>query len=134
MAAQAGVRVQKEKEYLYEHSNILGFKAFCNFCLSNNIKILYASSSSVYCDNISKNFVKIAKLKPKSKYGLSKLANENYAGKIASESDISIIGLRFFSVYGPYGRPDMAYFLFTEALKKSKNINLNNNGLIWLGI
>ncbi len=132
LAAQAGVRVKKDKEHLYEHSNIKGFKAFCSFCKLNNIsKIIYASSSSVYCDSTREKFCENkSELKPKSKYGLSKLLNENYASKICNESDISIIGLRFFSVYGPYGRPDMAYFLFTEALKNSKSIYLHNKGLM----
>ncbi len=132
LAAQAGVRVKKDKEHLYTHSNIHGFKAFCSFCKLKNIsKIIYASSSSVYSDSNSKKFSENrSELKPKSKYGISKLVNENYASKICNESDISIIGLRFFSVYGPYGRPDMAYFLFTEALKNSKIINLNNKGLM----
>ena len=130
LAAQAGVRVQKDKEHLYEHSNRIGFEAFCEFCQKKQItRIIYASSSSVYSDSHTKKFIEEkTKLKPKSKYGVSKLANEIYASKIAAQSDCSLIGLRFFSVYGPLGRPDMAYFLFAEAIKNQDLIFLNNNG------
>ena len=130
LAAQAGVRVTKEKEYLYEHSNVKGFKSFCNFCHKNNInKILYASSSSVYSDLNKGKFCETSTLlKPKSKYGKSKLLNEIYASKLVKTSDMSMAGLRFFSVYGPFGRPDMAYYAFTKAIKNKEVINLNNNG------
>ena len=130
LAAQAGVRVNKEKEYLYEHSNINGFKSFCKFCEKEGIKkIIYASSSSVYSDSHTKKFIEDeTQLIPKSKYGASKLANELYAKLFTSKTNISMIGLRFFSVYGPVGRPDMAYFLFTEAIKNNDFIFLNNDG------
>ena len=130
LAAQAGVRVSKEKEYLYEHSNIEGFISFCNYCKENNInKILYASSSSVYADINDNKFCEDSSLiNPKSKYGKSKLANEMHASELINSCDLSMVGLRFFSVYGPYGRPDMAYYAFTEAIKEKGIINLNNNG------
>ena len=130
LAAQAGVRVQKNKEYLYAHSNINGFKSFCNFCKMMNIKkIIYASSSSIYSDSEDAKYQEInTKLKPKSLYGESKLANEKYASKFSKENNISFIGLRFFSVYGPYGRPDMAYYSFSNSLIKNKPIYLNNRG------
>ncbi len=130
LAAQAGVRVPKEKEYLYEHSNIEGFKSFCNFCKRAKIdKILYASSSSVYADINDSKFCEISTpLSPKSLYGKSKLANEIYASELIKTDDLSLVGLRFFSVYGPFGRPDMAYYAFTKAIKEQKTINLNNNG------
>tara|TARA_B100002019_G_scaffold175097_1_gene151311 strand:- start:902 stop:1852 length:951 start_codon:yes stop_codon:yes gene_type:complete len=130
LAAQAGVRVPKEKEYLYEHSNIEGFKSFCNFCKRVKIdKILYASSSSVYADENDSKFCEISTpLRPKSLYGKSKLANEIYASELIKTDDLSLVGLRFFSVYGPFGRPDMAYYSFTKAIKEQKTINLNNNG------
>ena len=130
LAAQAGVRVQKEKEYLYKHSNIEGFKSFCKLCNNGKVdKILYASSSSVYADiNNSKFCETSTPLKPKSLYGKSKLANEIHASQLINNSDLSFVGLRFFSVYGPYGRPDMAYYAFTKAIKENKTINLNNNG------
>ncbi len=130
LAAQAGVRVPKEKEHLYKHSNINGFESFCNFCKKNNIKkILYASSSSVYSDINEGKFCEASTpLKPKSKYGESKLSNEIYASNFIKSYDASIIGLRFFSVYGSFGRPDMAYFAFSKAIKDEEIINLNNNG------
>ena len=130
LAAQAGVRVSKEKQHLYKHSNIDGFESFCNFCKKNNIKnILYASSSSVYSDNNEGKFCEASTpLKPKSKYGESKLSNEIYASNLIKSYDASIIGLRFFSVYGPFGRPDMAYYAFSRAIKDKEIINLNNNG------
>jgi UDP-glucuronate 4-epimerase len=130
LAAQAGVRVPKEKEYLYESSNIEGFKSFCNFCRQKKInKILYASSSSVYSDTNKEKFCEEkALLKPKSKYGKSKLLNEIYASELINSYDASMVGLRFFSAYGPFGRPDMAYYAFTKAIKEQRTISLNNQG------
>jgi UDP-glucuronate 4-epimerase len=130
LAAQAGVRVSTDKEHLYRITNILGFQAFCNFCNSHQInKIIYASSSSVYCDYHTRLFSEEkTRLNPKSKYGISKLQNEVFATKFSKSMKISFIGLRFFSVYGPLGRPDMAYYLFTDAIKKKKTIFLNNGG------
>jgi UDP-glucuronate 4-epimerase len=130
LAAQAGVRVGSDKEYLYELSNTLGFQSFCNFCNFNQIKkVIYASSSSVYCDSHTKLFSEEkTRLNPKSKYGISKLQNEMFATDFSKSMKMSFIGLRFFSVYGPLGRPDMAYYLFTDAIKKKKTIHLNNRG------
>tara|TARA_B100001287_G_C22648054_1_gene513760 strand:- start:137 stop:1090 length:954 start_codon:yes stop_codon:yes gene_type:complete len=130
LAAQAGVRVKKEKQHLYEHSNIFGFESFCEFCIANKVKkVLYASSSSVYADSASRKFTEnVTNLNPKSLYGQSKLLNETYASELVGKYDISIIGLRFFSVYGPLGRPDMAYYLFTKALKNNLPVQLHNNG------
>lgn len=130
LAAQAGVRVPNEKKYLYEYSNVNGFKSFCDFCKKKDInRIIYASSSSVYNDIKHSKFCEATTpLNPRSAYGRSKLANELHASELVNSSDLSIVGLRFFSVYGPYGRPDMAYYAFAEAIKKRKLINLNNNG------
>ena len=130
LAAQAGVRVSKDKEYLYESSNIDGFKSFCNFCIEKDInKIIYASSSSVYSDTDKGKFCEYeTSLRPKSKYGKSKLLNEIYASELIKSHDLSMVGLRFFSVYGPFGRPDMAYYSFTKAIKENKTISLNNEG------
>tara|TARA_B100002019_G_scaffold62783_1_gene53843 strand:- start:21119 stop:22069 length:951 start_codon:yes stop_codon:yes gene_type:complete len=130
LAAQAGVRVSKDKEYLYESTNIQGFKAFCNFCKEKDIdKIIYASSSSVYSDTAKRKFCEEETfLQPKSKYGLSKLSNEIYASEFVKSSNLSMIGLRFFSVYGPFGRPDMAYYSFTKAILEDTTISLNNEG------
>ena len=130
LAAQAGVRVSKDKEYLYESSNIAGFKSFCNFCREKDInKVLYASSSSVYSDGDNGKFSEHeTSLKPKSEYGKSKLLNEIYASELIKSFDLSMVGLRFFSVYGPFGRPDMAYYSFTKAIKENRTISLNNEG------
>ena len=130
LAAQAGIRVPKEKEHLYEHSNVDGFVNFCDLCKQNKIKrIIYASSSSVYSDKIKDKFSESrTNIEPKSKYGLSKLFNEQHASQEAKKNNSAFIGLRFFSVYGPYGRPDMAYFLFTDAISNDQEIVLNNNG------
>ena len=132
LAAQAGVRVSREQEYLYEHSNVKGFKSLCNFCADNGIKkIIYASSSSVYSDNGKNKFVETqTNLSPKSLYGKSKLSNEELASKLVKNMNNDMIGLRFFSVYGPLGRPDMAYYSFTNALKKQV-IKLNNSGAMF---
>ncbi len=133
LAAQAGVRVQKNREHLYKETNIDGFKIFCNYCKKKNInKVIYASSSSVYSDEKNHEFnEKTSKLAPKSVYGKSKLHNEEYAQSIYMKQNMNMIGLRFFSVYGPWGRPDMAYYIFTERLKNKKPIKLFNNGLMY---
>tara|TARA_Y100000992_G_scaffold274558_1_gene217519 strand:- start:892 stop:1842 length:951 start_codon:yes stop_codon:yes gene_type:complete len=130
LAAQAGVRVSKNKEHLYESSNVEGFKSFCSFCRKHNIdKIIYASSSSVYSDKTNGKFSEnVTALKPKSRYGKSKLLNEIYASELINLYDLSMVGLRLFSVYGPYGRPDMAYYSFTKAIKEKRAISLINEG------
>ena len=127
-AAQAGVRVPEEKKANYQHSNVDGFKKVVDYCIEHSIeKLIYASSSSVYDDSSSQSFSENdTDLKPKSLYGETKLFNEKYIEKLNSRIDC--IGLRFFSVYGPFGRPDMAYFSFTESLKKGQPIKLHNNG------
>ena len=130
LAAQAGVRVSNENEYLYEYTNVKGFENICRFSQENDIKkIIYASSSSVYDDKDTEIFSEgVTKLSPKSKYGQSKLRNELFAQSNYKKFDISFIGLRFFSVYGPFGRPDMAYFKFTDAISKQEELILNNEG------
>ena len=130
LAAQAGVRVKKENEYLYQKTNIDGFKKFVDRCIENGIKkIIYASSSSVYSDIEGTKFSESSSLlEPKSFYGLSKLANEQLADEMSQKHDLSFVGLRFFSVYGPWGRPDMAYYLFTEKIKKNETLTLFNQG------
>ena len=133
LAAQAGVRAPKKNEYLYKTTNIDGFKDFCNFCIKNKVKkIIYASSSSVYSDSHTKKFSeKITNLAPKSIYGYSKLQNEKFAESLANNNDISLIGLRFFSIYGPLGRPDMAYYSFSESIRNNSLIKLNNFGKMY---
>ena len=128
LAAQAGVRVPEEKKANYQHSNVNGFKKVVDYCIEHSIeKLIYASSSSVYDDSSSQSFSENdTDLKPKSLYGETKLFNEEYIEKLNSR--INCVGLRFFSVYGPFGRPDMAYFSFTESLKKGQPIKFHNNG------
>ncbi len=128
LAAQAGVRVPKSKEAIYFHSNVDGYKSVLDYCKNYGInKIIYASSSSVYDDSCSNAFSENkTDLKPKSTYGETKLFNEKYMENFKGK--FNSIGLRFFSVYGPFGRPDMAYFKFSESIKKKRLIKLHNNG------
>ena len=130
LAAQAGVRLEPSQFNLYEHSNINGFKNFCGFCKKHNIKkIIFASSSSVYSDNSQNKFSENSTLlSPKSYYGQTKLMNEEFSKSFFENFDNQIIGLRFFSVYGPFGRPDMAYYSFAKNLLEGKPITLNNDG------
>tara|TARA_X000000950_G_scaffold189511_1_gene229068 strand:+ start:8424 stop:9383 length:960 start_codon:yes stop_codon:yes gene_type:complete len=130
LAAQPGVRVSAQQEKFYQSSNVDGFKEFCNFCELNNVKkIIYASSSSVYSDKKDQKYNEnYSETIPTSLYGSSKLQNEKYASEVSNRSNISFIGLRFFSVYGPMGRPDMAYYLFTENIKNNKPLTLIQNG------
>ena len=85
LAAQAGVRIAKNKHYLYRHTNINGYEKFCNFCLNQNIQnIIYASSSSVYSDKEGAKFLENStKLEPKSEYGKSKLLNEIFSSNFS---------------------------------------------------
>ena len=129
LAAQAGVRYSLENPKAYLDSNIIGFTNVLEFCRKKNINIIYASSSSVYGD--SPNFPLTENLncsKPVSLYGASKIFNEHLAFTYNNLFDISSIGLRFFTVYGPWGRPDMAYFSFTKSIIKNEKINVYNNG------
>lgn len=129
-AAQAGVRLPKEEFYKYEESNIKGFDCFLDFCERNQIKyIIYASSSSVYSGSENIPYKEEDDLKkPLSKYAQTKLYNEFMAHKFAKQKGINIVGLRFFTVYGPWGRPDMAYYQFTKKLLNNEEITLFNNG------
>lgn len=130
LAAQAGVRLNLKRHINYLESNVSGFHSVINFCKNNKIKnMIYASSSSVYDDESDIPFCEgITALKPKSFYGLTKLYNEKIAQIEAYNMEIKSIGLRFFSAYGPYGRPDMAYYLFTDSVNHGKEIYLNNKG------
>ena len=129
-AAQAGVRLPKDEFYKYEESNIKGFDYFLDFCERNRIKyIIYASSSSVYSGSENIPFKEEDDLKkPLSKYAQTKLFNEFMACKFAKQKSINIIGLRLFTVYGPWGRPDMAYYQFTKKLLNDEEITLFNDG------
>lgn len=132
LAAQAGVRIKDSNHYKYISSNISGFLNVIMFANRSNIKnIIYASSSSVYSGlpsniNIFKENQKLEI--PNSMYAISKLTNEMQADLYSKRFDISFVGLRFFTVYGDYGRPDMAYFSFSNSLLSNQEITLFNNG------
>jgi UDP-glucuronate 4-epimerase len=128
LAAQAGVRAVGKYKEQYQKTNIDGFKNILELYKKSDARLfLYASSSSVYDDCNPPFSEKKTLLKPKSEYGKSKLLNEELAENISVEKS-SIIGLRFFTVYGNYGRPDMAYYLFTKKLNDSEEIVLYNEG------
>ena len=125
LAAQPGVRLDWKENFRYLDSNITGFHNFLDFCKSKNIKkIIFASSSSVYGDGSNKPFKENQKLSPRSLYAATKLYNENLAEVFSNSFDTDIIGLRFFTVYGSWGRPDMAYYLFTDNIFKGKLLSL----------
>ena len=130
LAAQAGVRYSLENPQKYIDTNISGFLKILEFCKYNNkIKLIYASSSSIYGANKQLPFCENQKTEtPLSMYAVSKKTNELMAFAYKKLYDIRSIGLRFFTVYGPWGRPDMALFKFTKALIEDKNIYLYNNG------
>ena len=129
LAAQAGVRAKGRYKEEYQETNINGFKNVLECYKKSDAKLfIYASSSSVYADCNPPFSEEKSLLKPKSQYGKSKLINEELAESISSEKPLKIIGLRFFTVYGNYGRPDMAYYLFSKKLSESKEITLFNQG------
>ena len=130
LAAQAGVRLSQEKPELFINDNILGTVKIFEFARKNKIKkIFYASSSSVYGNsNIFPSSEKININKPLSIYGITKSTNEDLAYYYNFVDDISSIGFRFFTVYGPYGRPDMSIGIFFKALLNKQKIYLFNKG------
>ena len=130
LAAQAGVRYSIENPQAYIDSNIIGFQNIIDACRDFQIKnFVFASSSSVYGGNTNLPFRTSDRVDaPISLYAATKRSNELVAHTYAHLFDIQCTGLRFFTVYGPWGRPDMALFLFVEALRKNKPINVFNNG------
>lgn len=130
LAAQAGVRYSIENPRTYIDSNITGFLNILECCRNHNIKhLVYASSSSVYGLNKKIPFETSDNVDhPISLYAATKKSNELMAHTYSHLYGFSTTGLRFFTVYGPWGRPDMAYFLFTDAIIKNKSIKLFNNG------
>ncbi len=130
LAAQAGVRYSIENPRAYLHSNIEGFLNILEACRHNNIEHLaYASSSSVYGLNEAMPFSVSDNVDhPLSLYAASKKSNELMAHSYSNLYKLPVTGLRFFTVYGPWGRPDMALFLFTEAILKNEEINVFNKG------
>jgi len=129
LAAQAGVRYSLENPHTYLESNITGFLNVLEGCRNNEIPLIYASSSSVYGANSSIPFSENDRVDhPLSLYAATKRTDELMAGTYNHLYGFQTIGLRFFTVYGPWGRPDMAYFMFTRAILDDKPIKVFNNG------
>lgn len=130
LAAQAGVRYSIENPYDYIQSNLVGFHNILEGCRSVSVKnLIYASSSSVYGGNTKLPFSEDDPVNhPVSLYAATKKSNELMAHSYSHLYNIPTIGLRFFTVYGPWGRPDMALYLFTKAIFENKPINVYNNG------
>ncbi len=130
LAAQAGVRYSLDNPHVYEQSNMVGFLNLLELMRKHKIKdLVYASSSSVY-GGIKETPLKeeMTINQPISLYAATKAANELYAYVYHHLYGINAIGLRFFTVYGPWGRPDMAYFLFTKAILANQPIKVFNQG------
>ena len=130
LAAQAGVRYSLENPNAYVDSNIVGFVNILEGCRHSQIKhLVYASSSSVYGMNVKQPFSTQDRVDyPISLYAATKKSNELMAHTYSHLYGIPTTGLRFFTVYGPYGRPDMAYYKFTKAILRDESINVFNNG------
>ncbi len=130
LAAQAGVRYSLENPESYIDSNIVGFLNLLECCRNHDIKhLIYASSSSVYGMNREMPFKVDHNVdKPISLYAASKKSNELMAHTYSHLFGFRTTGLRFFTVYGPWGRPDMAMFLFTKAMLENRPIQVFNNG------
>lgn len=130
LAAQAGVRYSLINPYAYLESNVLGFLNILEACRTHRPDhLIYASSSSVYGANKKIPFSTHDNVDhPLAIYAATKKSNELMAHAYASLYQLPVSGLRFFTVYGPYGRPDMALFLFTEAILSGKPIDVYNFG------
>lgn len=130
LAAQAGVRYSIENPDAYIQSNIVGFLNILEACRNHQVKhLLYASSSSVYGENAKVPFSEDDRVDhPVSLYAATKKSNELMAYTYSHLYGIKTTGLRFFTVYGPWGRPDMAPILFANAIREIKPIKVFNNG------
>jgi len=130
LAAQAGVRYSIENPHAYVDSNIVGFVNLLEACRHNDVKhLVFASSSSVYGANTKMPFSVHNNVDhPVSLYAATKKANELMAHAYSHLYGMACTGLRFFTVYGPWGRPDMALFLFTKAIFEEKPIKIFNHG------
>lgn len=130
LAAQAGVRYSIENPLAYVDTNLLGFANVLEGCRHNDVEhLVYASSSSVYGSNTKMPFSVHDNVDhPVSLYAASKKANELMAHTYSHLYRIPTTGLRFFTVYGPWGRPDMAYFKFTQKILAGEPIDVFNNG------
>ncbi|MDK7926321.1 MAG: NAD-dependent epimerase [Staphylococcus simulans] len=130
LAAQAGVRYSLENPRAYIDSNIVGFVNILECCRHYDVKhLIYASSSSVYGANTSKPFSTSDNIDhPLSLYAATKKSNELMAHTYSHLYNLPTTGLRFFTVYGPWGRPDMALFKFTKAIVNDETIDVYNHG------
>ena len=130
LAAQAGVRYSIENPLAYADSNLLGFINVLEGCRHSKVgHLVFASSSSVYGQNRKVPFSTDDKVDhPVSLYAATKKSNELMAHAYSHLYDLPVTGLRFFTVYGPWGRPDMAYFLFVDAIAKNQPIKVFNEG------
>lgn len=130
LAAQAGVRYSLENPSAYINSNIVGFANILEASRNNNVEhLIYASSSSVYGGNTSLPFSEAQSVDhPVSLYAATKKSNELMAHTYSHLFGLPTTGLRFFTVYGPWGRPDMALFIFTKAILSNEPINVYNEG------
>jgi UDP-glucuronate 4-epimerase len=130
LAAQAGVRHSLVDPFAYVDANLTGFTTILEGCRHNGCRhLLYASSSSVYGSNTKMPFSVHENVDhPLSLYGASKKANELMAHAYAHLFGLPMTGLRFFTVYGPWGRPDMAMWIFAKAIMAGEPIKLFNNG------
>jgi UDP-glucuronate 4-epimerase len=132
LAAQAGVRYSLENPHAYVESNLVGFMNILEGCRHSKVKhLVYASSSSVYGMNVKQPFSTDDRVDyPISLYAATKKSNELMAHTYSHLYNIPTTGLRFFTVYGPYGRPDMAYYKFTKAILNGDPIDVYNNGIM----
>ncbi|MCA8993776.1 MAG: NAD-dependent epimerase [Planctomycetaceae bacterium] len=130
LAAQAGVRYSLQKPHAYTDSNVTGFLNILEACRHNNVgHLVFASTSSVYGANTNMPFSVHQNVDhPVSLYAATKKANELMAHAYSHLFRMPVTGLRFFTVYGPWGRPDMALFLFTKAILSGKPIDVFNHG------
>ena len=130
LAAQAGVRYSLKNPSIYIQSNILGFANILEECRIHKVNhLVYASTSSVYGLNTNMPFKENSNVDhPKSLYAATKKSNELMAHAYSYLYQLPTTGLRFFTVYGPWGRPDMAPFKFTKSIFEKKKINIYNNG------
>lgn len=130
LAAQAGVRYSITNPEAYMHSNIIGFYNILEACRHHPVEhLVYASSSSVYGSNEKVPYSTEDKVdNPVSLYAATKKSNELFAHAYSKLYGIPTTGLRFFTVYGPMGRPDMAYFKFTDKMVRGEPIEIYNNG------
>ena len=130
LAAQAGVRYSLDHPFAYEQANLAGFLGVLEACRHTGIpRLVYASSSSVYGGNTKLPFVESDRVdSPVSLYAATKKANELMAHTYTHLYGLQTVGLRFFTVYGPWGRPDMALWLFTKAMLAGDAIKVFNHG------